>query len=704
MAIIINGKRVAGTGKPGKSAYEIAIDNGYQGEELDFGQDLGALDEIKASLTTDTNEIIKVQEDYYTKAEVDQKIEEIDVSEELTTAIQNAKDYTDEQIANNVPDVSGQINAHDTNSSAHGDIRNALNAAIQETRNYVDAEIAAIPTPDVSGQIGVHNASGAAHADIRSAISSAANAAAAYTDEKVSAIVIPVSSVNNKTGAVSLTHTDVGADKSGSAAAAESAANAYTNQKIADLIGGAPTTLDTLDELAAALKDNANIVDVLNDAIGTKANTSDLTSHVSNKNNPHAVTATQVGARPNTWMPTAADVGAAPTTHTHTKSQITDFPSLATVATSGSYNDLSNKPTIPTTLKNPTSLTIQGNGTTSATYDGSAAKTINIKGSGATTVSADSSGNITISSTDNNTVYTHPTTSGNKHIPSGGSSGQILRWSADGTAAWGADNNTTYSASTGLSLSGTAFSLATSGVTAGSYGPTANVSGSNNATINVPQITVDAYGRVTSVTNRVYTSVNTDSDTKNTAGTTNSTSILYLAGATSQGANPQTYSNSAIKANCNASGANEAGSLTATKIYGAVWNDYAEYREADTIEAGRVVCENGDDTLSLSSERLQPGANIISDTFGFSIGETETAKTPLAVSGRVLAYPYEDRDFYKPGDAVCAAPNGTVSKMTREEIREYPERILGTVSSVPAYETWGTGNVPVNGRIWIKVK
>lgn len=42
--------------------------------------------------------------------------------------------------------------------------------------------------------------------------------------------------------------------------------------------------------------------------------------------------------------------------------------------------------------------------------------------------------------------YVHPTTSGNKHIPSGGSSGQILRWSADGTAVWGADNNTTYSA------------------------------------------------------------------------------------------------------------------------------------------------------------------------------------------------------------------------------------------------------------------
>lgn len=42
------------------------------------------------------------------------------------------------------------------------------------------------------------------------------------------------------------------------------------------------------------------------------------------------------------------------------------------------------------------------------------------------------------------TKYTHPTTSGNKHIPSGGAAGQILRWSADGAAVWGADNNTTY--------------------------------------------------------------------------------------------------------------------------------------------------------------------------------------------------------------------------------------------------------------------
>lgn len=134
-------------------------------------------------------------------------------------------------------------------------------------------------------------------------------------------------------------------------------------------------------------------------------------------------------------------------------------------------------------------------------------------------------------------------------------------------------------------------------------------------------------------------------------------------------------------------------------------NDYAEYRIClDDFIPGQVVCENGDDTLSISTERLQPGANIISDTFGYIIGEDKKAKCPIAVSGRVLAYTYEPREEFKAGDAVCAGPNGTVSKMTREEIREYPERIIGTVSAIPNYEHWGDGDVPINGRIWIKVK
>lgn len=45
----------------------------------------------------------------------------------------------------------------------------------------------------------------------------------------------------------------------------------YVDEKVAALVDGAPETLDTLNELAAALKDNADIVDVLNESISNKA-------------------------------------------------------------------------------------------------------------------------------------------------------------------------------------------------------------------------------------------------------------------------------------------------------------------------------------------------------------------------------------------------------------------------------------------------
>lgn len=140
-------------------------------------------------------------------------------------------------------------------------------------------------------------------------------------------------------------------------------------------------------------------------------------------------------------------------------------------------------------------------------------------------------------------------------------------------------------------------------------------------------------------------------------------------------------------------------------LYGAVWNDYAEFREGDTIEPGKCVIEVGDDTLITSTERMMPGANITSDTFGFAIGETEQAKTPIAVSGRVLAYPYESREEFKKniGRPVCSGPNGTISIMTDEEYRNKGYCAIGTISAVPDYEEWGTGKVKVNGRVWIKV-
>ena len=80
---------------------------------------------------------------------------------------------------------------------------------------------------------------------------------------------------------------------------------------------------------------------------------------------------------------------------------------------------------------------------------------------------AAASGNATqswVSSNFNN--YSHPTGNGNKHIPSGGSSGQFLKYSSAGTAVWAADNNTTY----------TLASLGYTGATNATYTPSYSMS------------------------------------------------------------------------------------------------------------------------------------------------------------------------------------------------------------------------------------
>lgn len=68
---------------------------------------------------------------------------------------------------------------------------------------------------------------------------------------------------------------------------------------------------------------------------------------------------------------------------------------------------------------------------------------------------------------------------------------------------------------TTVTFNNTVYEHPNSGITANSYGPTANVTGTNNTTIKVPQITVDAQGHVTDITERTYTS----KDTTYTAGT-----------------------------------------------------------------------------------------------------------------------------------------------------------------------------------------
>lgn len=153
--------------------------------------------------------------------------------------------------------------------------------------------------------------------------------------------------------------------------------------------------------------------------------------------------------------------------------------------------------------------------------------------------------------------------------------------------------------------------------------------------------------------------------------------------------------------------------LVGTQIWGAVWNDYAEFRETKSpIEPGRCIIETGNGDLVLSTERLQNGAEIVSDTYGFAIGQTEKCNTPIASNGRVLAYLYEDTAIAKCniGQPVCSGPNGTVSIMTNKEARDYPWKIIGTISEIPNYDKWQIGElennqfIEVNNRIWIRIR
>ncbi len=59
-------------------------------------------------------------------------------------------------------------------------------------------------------------------------------------------------------------------------------ATGYTDRKIADLIGGAPETLDTLKEVADAIQANKDVSEALDEAIGKKANQTELDTHTGN--------------------------------------------------------------------------------------------------------------------------------------------------------------------------------------------------------------------------------------------------------------------------------------------------------------------------------------------------------------------------------------------------------------------------------------
>lgn len=112
--------------------------------------------------------------------------------------------------------------------------------------------------------------------------------------------------------------------------------------------------------------------------------------------------------------------------------------------------------------------------------------------------------------------------------PAAGAANRYLR--SDGTWAVPPDTNTTYTATGGITLTGTQFKHSNS-ITAGNKGPTANATVSPGSTFTVPQIYYDAYGHVTSsATNRTMTLNSSILDTSDIltslSGVTSNTKVL----------------------------------------------------------------------------------------------------------------------------------------------------------------------------------
>lgn len=155
------------------------------------------------------------------------------------------------------------------------------------------------------------------------------------------------------------TASEVGADAAGSASTALANAKDYVDQAISNLVGGAPETLNTLKEISDALAESEEAVAAIDSAIGNKLNKT-------GDSKDNTVTFTQASTRENI----ASDEA-----HATLFGKISKwFADLKTVAFSGSYNDLSDKPTIPTV--NNATLTIQKNGTTVKTFTANASSNV----------------------------------------------------------------------------------------------------------------------------------------------------------------------------------------------------------------------------------------------------------------------------------------------------------------------------------------
>lgn len=196
---------------------------------------------------------------YYTKSEVDEKLANLDVNVEI-------------------PDLS--------NFATKDEIPNVDGLASEE---FVAAAIAAIqhPSVDLSGLATEEYVQEQINSIEHPSVDLTGLATEEFVESKIAEIEFPTTDLEGyateefvANAIASIPEVDLTnyATKDELPSITGLASEEYVDTAVANLVNSAPTTLDTIGEIAKALQDHQEVADALNEAIGTKANKSDIPS------------------------------------------------------------------------------------------------------------------------------------------------------------------------------------------------------------------------------------------------------------------------------------------------------------------------------------------------------------------------------------------------------------------------------------------
>ena len=168
--------------------------------------------------------------------------------------------------------INNEVSARQSAVSSEASTRSA---AITSLQNEIDAEESARASADNALDERLDVLEGAD--TVAGSVAKALMDAKAYTDAEVSdletALNADVAALEAADAAMDarLDILEGSSATVGSVAKAEADAKAYADQKIADLVDGAPALLDTLNELAAAIGDDENFVTTITTSISNEA-------------------------------------------------------------------------------------------------------------------------------------------------------------------------------------------------------------------------------------------------------------------------------------------------------------------------------------------------------------------------------------------------------------------------------------------------